>query len=371
MTDVLNLFYAEPEPDRWLPLDRYPRRLVRRMMRGVPRPGGQTRVYLNLRAGLDRLGVPYRVNDYRHAARHPEELACIIGKPFLLDRVRWRNPILFGAAVFSHPVDDPDLLERLPVRRVLVPGEWCRKMFAQAYGECVYSWPVGIDTDAWAPAAPSGKDVDVLLYDKVLWERGRQEAELIGPVRRALEGRGLRVASLRYGSYREEDFRLLLARSRTMVFLCEHETQGIAYQQALSAGVPILAWTPNGPWRDPSYHPERVVFGPVTSVPYWDGRCGLTFRDAASFGDRLDEFFDAVRTGCFDPRAYILEHLTLERCAADYLTHVRAASDLGRDGKAAALSSAGDERKRAMVPEGPIGRVENSQSAPRGRRSKT
>mgnify|MGYP003296622018 CR=1 FL=1 len=50
---VLNLFYAEPDPDRWLPFDRYPRRLLRRLIRGKPRPGGQTRVFLNLMAGLD------------------------------------------------------------------------------------------------------------------------------------------------------------------------------------------------------------------------------------------------------------------------------------------------------------------------------
>ena len=50
----LNLFYEEPDPDRWLPLDRYPRRLIRRIVRGPFQPGGTMRVYLNLRAGLDQ-----------------------------------------------------------------------------------------------------------------------------------------------------------------------------------------------------------------------------------------------------------------------------------------------------------------------------
>ena len=43
-----------------------------------------------------------------------------------------------------------------------------------------------------------------------------------------------------------------------MIFLCEHETQGIAYQQALSRNVPILAWDRGGDWQDPTYYPERV-----------------------------------------------------------------------------------------------------------------
>mgnify|MGYP003341570386 FL=1 len=52
-TRPLNIFYEEPDPDRWVPYDRYPRRLVRRLVRGPAQPGGAMRVFLNLCAGLD------------------------------------------------------------------------------------------------------------------------------------------------------------------------------------------------------------------------------------------------------------------------------------------------------------------------------
>lgn len=316
---MLNLFYEEPQGDRWLPLDRYPRRLLRRLLRGPRRIGGQERVFLNLCAGLEAIGAAFRVNDYRHALRHPEELACIVGKPFVLDKVRWRNPILFGASVFSHPVEDPNLFQRLPVRRVLVPGEWMRRMWAPHYGERVSAWPVGIDTERWAPGAEAARDTDILLYNKIRWRHAEMERDLVAPVREALRRRGLASVEIRYGHYHEDDYRRLLGRCRAMVFLCEHETQGIAYQQALAAGVPILAWDRGGPWQDPSFYPERVVYGPVTSVPYWDARCGLTFADAARFAECLDAFLAAARAGAYDPRSYILEHLTLEAAARNYL----------------------------------------------------
>lgn len=314
----LNLFYAEPDPDRWFPGDRFPRRAVRRLLRGPRRPGGQTRVYLNLRDGLDRIGVPYRVNDYRYAERHPEELACIIGKPFVLDIRRWRNPILFGAATFSHPIDDPDLLTRLPVKRVLVPGPWMEAMCKPYWGDAVQAWPVGIDTTNWAPT-PGPRDIDVLLYDKVLWQRGERERTVVAPVLAELQRRGLRVHVIRYGDYREEEYRAVLARSRSMVYLCEHETQGIAYQQALACDVPMLAWDAGGPWQDPSYFPHRVTFGPVSSVPYFDERCGMRFAHVDAFPDALDAFQAQVDAQAFAPRDYILEHLTLERCAERYV----------------------------------------------------
>ncbi|ARV61246.1 glycosyltransferase [Nostocales cyanobacterium HT-58-2] len=315
----LNLFYEEPEGDRWLPLDRYPRRVIRRIVRGKPKIGGQQRVFLNLCTGLDQLNVPYRVNNYRYIQRHPEEVACIIGKPHVLDKMKWENPILFGAAVFSHPCDDPKLLERLPVQKILVPGEWMRQMCEPYYGNHVLSWAVGIDTNTWTPLPVEYKDIDILLYDKVRWKHEFYEKEVISPIKFCLEQLGLKTTVIRYGFYREEEFHSLVARSRGMIFLCEHETQGIAYQQTLACGVPILAWDRGGYWQDPFYFPNKAKYAPVSSVPYWDSRCGVKFKDMSEFPVKLEEFLDKLNTQQFAPRDYIIENLSLEKCASNYL----------------------------------------------------
>jgi hypothetical protein len=321
---MLNLFYEEPNPDRWIPFDRYPRQLVRRIVRGPAAPGGQMRVFLNLCAGLTKIGVRYRVNDYRYIRRHTSEIACIIGKPQVLDRIKCDNPIIFGSALFSHPIDRPGLLtEFTNVRRVLVPGEWMRQMFAELWGDVVMSWPVGIDTESWNVDQVSGKRFDFLLYDKVRWTHEEYEQTLLEPIRRELRRRGLSFVEIRYGHYREENFRALLRECRAMIFLCEHETQGIAYQQALSCGVPILAWDRRGFWQDPSYYPHRIQFREVTSVPYWDERCGLTFAGIEVFNETLSEFLAITSGRGFAPRSYILENLTLEECARRYLEIVR------------------------------------------------
>jgi hypothetical protein len=320
---VLNLFYEEPEDDRWLSFDRYPRRIIRRLVRGSPQPGGQRRVFINLCLGLDRIGVHYRVNDYRFARRNPEALACIIGKPCVLDAMPWKNPILFGAAIYSHPLDDPQLIDRLPVKQVLVPGPWMAQMCSPWWGQRVTAWPVGIDTNLWQSEIVDEKIYDVLLYDKVRWEHDRFDASLIDPIRSKLRLAGRSVVEMRYGYYRDLDFRSLLKKSRSMVFLCEHETQGIAYQQALSCGVPIFAWDRGGFWKDPAYYPQKVKFEGVTSVPYWDDRCGRRFANTAEFEAGWDDFWDGVQTRAFAPRAYILENLTLEKCARDYVGFAR------------------------------------------------
>ncbi len=319
----LHLFYEEPDPDRWLPFDRYPRRVIRRVVRGPTPPGGMMRYFLNLCDGLQKIGEPFTVNNYRSARQNPAALLGIIGKPHVLREIRGPNPILFGPAVFSHPVDDPSLFEWSQVQKVLVSCEWMKQMWSATYPpERVAVWAAGIDTYSWQPSKGE-KDIDVLVYDKIRWRYPELTRTLLQPVLRSLSARQLRVETIRYGFYQEEDFRKLLARSKAMIFLCEHETQGFAYLQALACGVPILAWDDEGSWRDPTYYPHRVQFGPTSPVPYWDARCGVKFRGPEAFETRLDEYLGKLHGGGFAPRDYVLERLTLEECARRYVEHYR------------------------------------------------
>ncbi|MFT3782020.1 MAG: hypothetical protein QM790_08390 [Nibricoccus sp.] len=322
---MLNLFYAEPDFDRWVPLDRFPRRIVRRITRGPHRPGGQERVFLNLKSGLDRLNVPYRTNDYRYAKKHPDELCCVLGKRHVLENAQWRNPLMVGPCIHNHPIDDPDLCKRFDVRRILVPGRWMREMCQPSWGDLVHDWPVGIDTDRWKPDPASAKSIDVIIYNKIRWDHARQEMELLAPIRTELAKRGLKVAELVYGEYRPEEYAAALRAARAMVFLCEHETQGLAYQEALSSGVPLLAWDHGGEWLDPAYHPLRVRFSPISAVPYWHERCGVKFARAADFPAALDEFLAKQQNHQFAPREYILENLSLEKCAYAFVEHAKSA----------------------------------------------
>ena len=320
----LNIFYEEPNPDRWFPYDRYPREFIRRMVRGKSRPGGVMMVALELMRGLDKIGVPYRFNDYKYIKAHPKELACVIGKPHLIFENRIpNNPILLGAGVYSHPIECPDLFEKYPtIKKFLVPGNWMKEMFEPRYGDKVMAWPVGIDTEKWKQMTTK-KTTDVLVYDKIRWRHDEYADSLLNPIISYLKKNNLSYSTIRYGFYKQEEFLERLAASKSMIFLCEHETQGIAYQQTLSCNVPIFAWDRGGYWQDPYYYPEKVKYQPVSSVPYWDERCGCKFKNFDEFEQGFSFFFDKVTNNYFSPRDYILENLTLEKCAEKYLEIVK------------------------------------------------
>ena len=314
----LNLFYEEPDPDRWMLFDRYPRRLIRRIVRGPDQPLGPMRVFLNLIAGLDRLGAAYRINDYRYIRANPSELACVIGKPQVLSKIPSETPILFGTSIYNHPSDDPDLPKRRPIRQVLVASPWVRDLFSTVWPDCLTLWPAGIDTERWAPDPIARRDIDVLIYDKILWQRKEYVPSLIAPLKAELCRRGLNVKVLRYGTYREDQLFALSRRVRSMVYLSHHETQGIAAQQMMASGVPLFVWDKGGLWQDPEYAPHRVRFGPVSSVPYWDQRCGTKFATAGDLASAFEAFWHGVQAGDYTPRQMIVDHFTLEQRACAY-----------------------------------------------------
>lgn len=313
-----------PERDRWLRGDRHLRPVFRRLLRGTPRPSGLDMVFINLRLGLDRLGIPYEVN-LPFPQLVPTDHVAVFGRGrHCLDGYQQANPIVAGIGLMTHPSEWPTLCTDYPVVRYLQHSAWCDAVYRPYFGDRCAIWPVGIDTNRWLPSSLSAKTTDFLIYDKIHWNREGREQELLAPIRSELARHGCTHETLRYGSYEPGAFHAALSRCRAVIFLSAHESQGIAAQEAMSCDVPLLAWEP-GFVEDP----ERFIWGqsviPATSVPYFDTRCGLKFRDAAVFSSQLPVFLTALRAQHYTPRAYVLEHLTLEKCARQFVDLVNAA----------------------------------------------
>jgi hypothetical protein len=307
------IVYREPETDRWVPGDRYPRRIVRSLVRGKPITGYR-RCLQSLKAGLSRLGVPFEFNSDRAIARNPDQSVGLLGKRDALASWRWPNPIVCGPLMLDHPKDQPDLFERFNAKLYLVAGPWMKAMFEPYFGDRVRVWPVGVDSDLWRDFSAEAKTTDVLLYIKFMWDADRKEVEVLGPILDELKRRGLSWESIRAGSYSEQEYLAKLRRSRAMIFLSEHETQGLAYLEALSCNVPVLAWD-QGWWLDPKAKLYESKPVPASSVPYFSPECGLTFSTVSQFSPALDQFL----SGCYQPRDYVVRNFGLAEAAQNYL----------------------------------------------------
>ena len=302
MKTTLHLYDLKPAAaSRWIPGDQYPRALARALMRpwrGRP-PGGLAKVTQNLCLGLDRIGQPWQLHARPELPRGDEPLGILDGPVDVVRRMARDHRAMTGVGVIGFPDQWPAMFEETRISCHLQACEWAAAYYRPYYGSRVRIWPVGIDTDACAPGSARAREFDFLVYNKLRWPQELPEPGLRDRVLAELQRRGLTYFEIGYGRYpkgRENSYHALLGRSRAMLFLCENETQGIAYNEALSMGVPMLAWNPRR-WLDPNRHAHQLGDCPASSVPYWDERCGEQFHQLAELPDALDRFLEHLRAG--------------------------------------------------------------------------
>jgi len=315
---VVLLFFKDIERDSRFRNDRYLKRLIRPLYHkftGKQNTSGFYVWYMLLVKALRQAGYDVRLNDYRTAKANPDYPVGLVGYPHLLTGWDLPNPAVLGPSLYDHPSQVPDLMKDPRYRYYILTCDWMKAVFEPVFGDACVEWYAGIDTELWSDTASLPKKIDVLIYDKVRWDRDRYEPEMIAPIVEQLTRRGLKVETVRYGQYQHEGYRQLLRQSRSMIFLCEHETQGMAYQEALSCNVPLLAWDP-GFWVDPRR--ERFTSEPVptTSVPYWSAECGERFRSYDEFTAAFDTFWS--RLDSYTSRAYVKRELSFAGSAARY-----------------------------------------------------
>jgi glycosyltransferase involved in cell wall biosynthesis len=212
------------------------------------------------------------------------------------------------------------VVARDPRNRILTqPSAWPVEFYRDACGNKLRAMFVGIDTDLWPDLSDRPKDLDFIVYDKIRWDhgsvRGTETPEIVTQTTRLLDRLGLSYVTLRYGAHHLGQFRNALSRAHAMIFLCEHETQGIAYQEAMASNVPVLALD-EGVLVDPEQKRFARSDLRVSSVPYFDATCGETFLPD-QLEDSLRRFMS--RRLQYTPREYVLRHLSMRNAAENYL----------------------------------------------------
>jgi hypothetical protein len=318
--DVM-LFFEDRDRDTFVRGDRRLRRSLRKAV-ALLRPNKQRVAgfevsFILLCRALRLAGQRVHINDYALARRNPDFPVGLCGYTHVLDGWTLPNPAVLGPGLYDHPKQNPTLMQDPRFRSYLMFCDWMRDMFATGYErERLRPWFGGIDVAEWRDTKNLAKDVDVLVYDKIRWNRGRLVPSFRDPILEALSARKLRYEVLRYGRYTHSGYRRLLARSRSMLFLCENETQGMAYQEALACNVPVLAWD-QGFWLDPNrelWDPNPVS---ATSVPYFSPECGERFVGLDDFAPTLERFLSGLDR--YEPRRFVGDHLSLAESGELYL----------------------------------------------------
>ena len=259
---------------------------------GVSSKNGPGKVAMNLMAGLNILGVDFAKNEEK------EINGCLASwSPRYKDLPR---ETLVGPNLMTLPSDDPAVWHYFD--NFVVPCEWVQNKYEKytlPSNVKLHQWAVGIDTDLFSPKGKSRSKC--MVYSK------RGCPKNLEVIEKTLTSLKMDYVVLNYGSYTELDLLSAGEQSLFAILNTSTESQGIAYQEILSMGIPCYA-VDKKVWDDqPGYS------FPATSVPYFDDRCGIKHENLS----RLGEFLDKLST--FKPRDYILDNLTLELSAKKYL----------------------------------------------------
>lgn len=283
-----------------------------------PELGSVYKVARNLVAGLEELDVPFVLNkevDYCPNLWIHDDYRALLRLPKVSHGIR----PLIGPNMFVLPRDVPFLVKIPEYAVLLQPSEWVTQAWRWAgyRSSQLDHWAVGIDTRGFNELISKKRD-KVLFYYKSRDKSGELGAKRIEAI---LSRSGVDFERVNCGSYVQDDYLKLLGRSRFVVWYGCQESQGLALQEALSMGCPIIVidvkkiGDGDGSGYQYSNSEKNIE---ATSAPYFDARCGVKIYS-------IEELPNAIRMMCegfedFAPREYVDENLSLKVCAENLLS---------------------------------------------------
>lgn len=212
------------------------------------------------------------------------------------------NTTAIGPNLCVLPSEMPQLWYKFST--TIVPSEWVKNKYKsfsviQDSKITIKVWPVGIDTENFIPTNEI-KKWDILLYVK----NRQNEANNIQDF---LTNKGFKVNRITYGNYNEDEFKKIVQKSKCVILLTKTESQGIAYQEIMSMGVPCYVINKDA-WDDI----QGYSFA-ASSVPYFNSSCGMIENNLNNF----ELFYEQLSN--YNPREYVLNNLNLKKQANDYV----------------------------------------------------
>ena len=255
---------------------------------------GPHKVVNNLIKSLDQEKIDYAINEEKYEHNFLIQYDAIAHEKH--SKIE-QDTTIIGPQVWLFDGYGQFLIENQNYyKKLIAPSQWVKDKFISKFNlpeNKIAVWPVGIE---------EFDNVREPSYDCLIYFKRRDESEL-SAVKKFLVDRGLSYRMVEYGGYDEIGFRNLINQAKFCFLINGTESQGIAVQEIMSMGVPIIAWDIKE-WLDQG-EAYRV---PATSVPFWDDRCGEKFFTVDEMGQTFDKFY--ARINDYNPKGFVKEKLS-------------------------------------------------------------
>ena len=257
---------------------------------------GPHKVVDNLIKSLDQEKIDYAINEEKYEHNFLVQYdATAHEKHSKIEQ----DTTIIGPQVWMFDGDGQFLIQNQNYyKKIIAPSEWVKNKFITKFNlpeDKLAVWPVGIE---------EFDNIREVNYDCLIYFKRRDQSEL-DAVKKFLVSNGLSYRMVEYGTYGEDGFKQLVNSAKFCFLINGTESQGIAVQEIMSMGVPIIAWDIKE-WLDQG-EAYRV---PATSIPYWDERCGEVFFNIDDLDVTFSKFYATLDQ--YDPKAFIKDNLSFE-----------------------------------------------------------
>jgi hypothetical protein len=131
-----------------------------------------------------------------------------------------------------------------------------------------------------------------------------------------LQMKGLRFKVFTYGSYTLEDYCQTLKKTRFVIWIGTHESQGFALEECMASNTPLYIYTVKTMKEeyvsgDFYYKNYKEPLNAITAS-YWDSSCGEIVSSQEEFCSQFDSFIAKLDT--YTPWEFVTKNLSDEVC---------------------------------------------------------
>ena len=190
------------------------------------------------------------------------------------------------------------------------PSDWVSKFWSdnKKYNVVndlnIQTLPFGVDTVKFDKYKDISERNKIFIYFK------NRDPNDLNFIKNFLNSKNIECKIFGYNDrYAEEDYLKYLKESLYGIWVGAHESQGFAFQEALSCDVPLLVWNIKSMNQEYGSNYEDI---PAKTNSYWDDRCGEEFFDTLELEPIYNKFINNLAN--YKPREFILENLSINVC---------------------------------------------------------
>ena len=276
--------------------------------------GGHGTVRNSLLVGLQRLGVPFRLNPALDEIKG-EAVGLLAGKTYARQLLANGLKVLVGPNYTVSPRQDRKIFLHQNTAAI-VPSEWVANFYREelpGLAGKIRVWSSGVDSHWWNSHDQGSRRDNALVYLK------RAPTPVVEVVKTVLTDLRIPYRFISYGDYRPHEYRALLGKARFVVWIGSSESQCIAMFEAWSMGVPTFVFKSGrrALLRLSRFARKSVPANRWSAGPYVNPENGECWSTGPQLRDACLRFQNQ-RTS-FAPRQWVLDHATLEKSALQYI----------------------------------------------------